>query len=142
MVFSQCYWINKLLQPGICQRCFVCLVIGAVKRQFLETHQIPVDTNRSCMFLHCKTSFYEGIKKSGSCFFTETQLQNMRLLSLSCPNNTDKYLVSEKAWLTAILAEENAIRKGGVYRLLPPRRSLLPKKSSTFRLLSLVLKGT
>lgn len=39
--------INKLLQPGRHHRCFVCLVIDAVERQLVETHQIPVDTSGS-----------------------------------------------------------------------------------------------
>lgn len=47
-----------------------------------------------------QNSSSEGIKKPGSCFFTEIHLQNMGLYSLSCPNNIDKHLVSEKAQLT------------------------------------------
>lgn len=65
----------------------------------------------------------------------------MGLHSQSCPKTTDKYLVSENAWLLSILQRENKIRKGSAHRLFSPRSSLLPTKSSTYRLLSSDLKG-
>lgn len=41
---------------------------------------------------------------SGSCFFTEAQLQNMGLYSFSYPSNFDKHLSSEKAWFIGCLS--------------------------------------
>lgn len=142
MLFSQCYWINKLLQPGRHQRCFVYLVIDAVKRQFLETQQIPVDTSESCMFLHYENSSSEAIKKSGSYFFTETQLQNMRLFFLSCPSNIDKHLVGKKVCLTDCLTRGKWDQKRGCLQITSSKKIFSSNKIFNIGLLSLILKGT